>query len=62
MPTAAYQVLHPRWGTPGQVQRGGGAVPGGGVPPGKGTPLAGPGCGTPLGVDRQTDGQTPVKT
>ena len=68
---------YPRWGTPiglppGQVWQG--VPPSGtptwtwlGYPPPTWTwlgypPLAGPGWGTPLGVDRQMDGQTRVKT
>ena len=46
---------YPRWGTPPRTWLG--------YPPGWGTPLAGPGQGAPPpGVNRQTDGQTRVKT
>ena len=69
IPTVAYQVLHPRWGTPQQrhpLARSDGGPEVGYLPPGRGTPWTWPGtpphldlAGVPLpGVDRQTDVKT----
>ena len=74
VPPSQVQLGYPRWGSPhqgipSQVQPGGyprWGTPRQGYPSGWTwlgyPPPPGPGWGTPLGVDRQNDGQTRVKT